>query len=63
MSRKREQNVGREIHRKFGGFFEEWDDRPCFLVQDMESETGENTETQGHSHYRVERMLLLGVFR
>ena len=55
--------MGREIHRKFGGFFEEWDDRPCFQVQDMEPETRENTETRGHSHYRVERVLLLGVFR
>ena len=63
MSRATEQNVGREIQRKFGGFFEEWDDRPCFQVQDMEPETRENTETRGHSHYRVERVLLLGVFR
>ena len=61
MSRKREQNVGRESHKIFGAFIEEWDDRPCFQVQDMEPETRENT--RGHSHYRVERVLLLGVFR
>ena len=61
MSRKREQNVGQESHRKFGGFFEESDVRPCFLVLDMESETGESAETQGHSRHRFEKMLFLGV--
>ena len=46
MSRATEQNVGRDSHGQFGGFFEEWDNRPGFLVHDMESETGESTDSK-----------------
>ena len=64
MSEQKEgKTMGRERHRQFGGFFEEWDDTSCFLAQDIESETRESIETGGHSHHRVERIVFLVVCR